>query len=151
MEKRHKKKRGIGSEEFKKAYNLYFNQTVIENVDWVSKSVCVTCYGGLLKWFKGEKISMNFGTPMIWTDSITHNRGNCYACANTVRGMNTIKAKKFDFKQVQSAQTPLTHSEEIPIPDWPQIKRREKTAAATTATNIKIMNGKTEEKMRLKN
>lgn len=130
--KSNKKFRSI-TDEFKKIYNVYFNQTVIEDVDWVPKLVCKTCYTGLFKWIKREQQQMPFGSPMIWTNPGAHTPTNCYACVNTVKGMNSKKAKTHQYKEVQSAQRPLPHDPiSRPVPPYPSPDRL--TSITTTTT-----------------
>lgn len=118
-----KNKRGRFSAEFKYAYEKYFSQSVF-CVDWAPKTVCVRCYGLLLKWTKREINEMPFGIPMMWSYPGEHQRSNCYACMNsrfkyTGRTKNKSgknKATATGYIGVRSAQLPLPHSEAIPIP-----------------------------------
>lgn len=60
-----------------------------------------------------------FGVPMLWTDPTSHHKSNCYACVNSVQGMNRKKTKNKVYLSVPSAQTPVQHSENIPVPKPP--------------------------------
>ncbi|CAH0563180.1 unnamed protein product [Brassicogethes aeneus] len=62
---------------------------------------------------------MPFGIPMVWTDPGNHEVDQCYVCVNKVNGLNRFKARNFRNKSVPSAQTPLLHSENVPIPKLP--------------------------------
>lgn len=95
--------------------NITINKLIL-NKSWVPNSVCKTCYSALLLWTKRKRPSMPYAVPMIWADPGEHDPANCYACANQVYGMNKIKAKLHKYCAVPSAQTPLLHSESIPLP-----------------------------------
>jgi len=54
---------------------------------------------------------------MIWLNpGRKHNPENCYACQNTMRGMNTKKARSYEYKAVPSAQLPKVRSAHNPLP-----------------------------------
>lgn len=101
-------------------YEQYFNIQVIQNKEWVPSIACTTCIDRLQKWSKGNVESMSFGIPMVWADpGPIHQENNCYACVNKVKGMNRHKSAKIEYQSVPSAQTPLPHSETVPIPKRP--------------------------------
>lgn len=127
--------RGKISTEFKNAYLMYYLRNLEVNVNWAPDRVCKTCYGTLLQWMKRERKSMHYGKPMIWTDPGVHNQENCYACANTVPGMNKVKAKSHKYKGVPSAERPVTHTDgNIPIPPYPDQSEQTTTANADALT-----------------
>lgn len=133
--KQSKKKGRAFSADLKRAYELYYNQSVIENVDWVPKSVCITCYSGLMKWLNRNQIEMRYGIPMIWIDPGVHNPANCYACVNYFHGMNTKNTKSKVYHSVQSAQRPLPRPPGVSPPLAPTPDRRTTTTATTATTN----------------
>lgn len=103
----------------KTAYTAYFNQPIIEN-DYVPEKVCGTCFVYLINWWNGKREKMPFGVPMIWTNpGEDHDNSNCYACANDYIGLNRKKKNKKIYIGVQSAQLPLPHSNDIPVPRRP--------------------------------
>ncbi|XP_031640029.1 uncharacterized protein LOC116351997 [Contarinia nasturtii] len=107
------------SDEICKIYEQYFNIPVIRNEQWVPSIACTSCTNGLKRWSKGERESMPFGIPMVWIEPGFHDAANCYVCVNNVTGLNRFKARTFEYKSVPSAQTPLPHSEHVPIPKKP--------------------------------
>lgn len=131
------RKHGVFSAELTKAYEKYFDQPVFSGVPWVPDTICKTCYNGLLDWIHHKRKSMSFGVPMIWVDPVIHDPTNCYACANTVPGMNAKKQKNFEYKSVFSAITPMPHCEphipkKYPSPDVLSFCTLRTTETATT-------------------
>lgn len=112
-------KHGYFTNEFRDVYEKYFNHPVITNVAWAPNMVCKICYCNLFKWINKRVRCMPFGVPMIWTAPIIHEKTNCYACVNSFKGINRLKSKKKGLLSVPSAQTPLPHSENVPIPRPP--------------------------------
>lgn len=112
-------KHGYFTDEFMCAYEKYFNQPIISNVSWAPNVVCKKCYSDLLNWMHKRIKCLPFGIPMMWTDPIEHNKSNCYACKNSIQGMNRKKTKNKVYVSVLSAQTPLQHSEIVPVPRPP--------------------------------
>ena len=74
-------------------------------------------------WIQGKHSPLSFGVPMIWTDPGGHNSDNCYACANKISKVNRKALKQRLFISVKSTQTPLPHSDQIPIPPLPSPDR----------------------------
>lgn len=107
------------TEELKKAYELYFNATVITEVNWAPSFMCKTCYNAITDWLHEKRTAMPFGMPMYWMDPGLHDELNCYVCANYEKGLNKQKLKTKIYKSVLSAQTPLPHNDDIPIPNFP--------------------------------
>lgn len=62
---------------------------------------------------------MPFGVPMIWTDPKEHKPDECYACVNSVVGINRAKKRKVECRGTLFVQLPLPHSNSIPIPKRP--------------------------------
>lgn len=99
------------------AYTRYFNQPVMENVSFAPKKTCGTCFVYLISWWHRRRTQMPFGVPMIWTDpGPIHDTSNCYVCANDCTGQNRVKKKQMVYVGVASAQRPLPHSDDVPVP-----------------------------------
>ncbi|XP_017482096.1 PREDICTED: uncharacterized protein LOC108371107 isoform X2 [Rhagoletis zephyria] len=111
------------TEQVERAFQLYFDSEIIRGVSWDPDKICKTCYNGLNMWIQGKRSSLRFGVPMIWTDPGEHNSDNCYACANKICGVNRKGLKRRVYISVKSAQIPLPHSDEIPIPPLPSPDR----------------------------
>lgn len=103
---------------FNDIYLYYFGQTVIENKNWVLNHVCTPCYNGLLAWSERKRKQMPFGVPMMRMriDPGPHSVANCYGCVNFKTGLNR---KNVSFQSCLNAQTPLPHTDEIPVPKFP--------------------------------
>lgn len=112
-------KHGSFTEEFIRAYETYFNYPVISNVPWVPKVVCKKCYTNLMSWMHRRITKLPFGVPMIWINPNGHDSSNCYACVNYVTGINKRKMRSKVYISVPSAQIPLEHSENVPVPRPP--------------------------------
>lgn len=107
------------SPEVAKMYEQYFNISVIRDINWVPSIACSTCVARLYDWQNGRRESMPFGIPMIWSEPINHETDKCYACVNKVQGLNRKKVSDHAYISVPSAQTPLPHSDTVPIPKKP--------------------------------
>lgn len=107
------------TDETARIYELYFNIPVIRNVSWAPLTSCKTCKNRLNEWYSGKVESMAFGIPMIWTDPGTHEPDNCYVCKNFITGMNRAKSRRVEYHSVPSANTPVLHSNQIPVPKRP--------------------------------
>lgn len=126
-------RQGALSEEFKKLYEAYFNQIVIENENWVPNIVCKTCYNDLFFWMQKKRDRMPFGIQMIWCNPGEHSESNCYVCANFKFGMNAKYLKNKKYIGVPSASIPLPHSENVPVPKFPS---PDILSTCTLATNF---------------
>lgn len=100
-------------------YEQYFNLPVIRDKPWVPSVCCSSCLNRLQRWGNGNSECMPFGIPMLWYDPGNHDADNCYVCVNNANGLNRRRARCFEYISVQSAQTPLPHSESVPIPKRP--------------------------------
>lgn len=129
----HNSKHGSLTHEFLYAYEMYFNHPVITNVSWVPKVVCKKCYTNLMSWMNGRIKKMPFGVPMIWVNPNGHEDSTCYACVNSETGMNKRKMKCKVYKSVFSAQVPIEHSENVPVPRPPS---PDVTSGITMSTHI---------------
>lgn len=103
-----------------KRYEQYFGMSVIRNVKWAPSIVCRTCYNQLSEWENGTRIQLPFGIPMIWCDpGSPHNAANCYVCANPASKRNRLNRAAMIYKEVPSAQLPIPHSDNVPVPKRP--------------------------------
>lgn len=110
-------KKGNFSADFVETYEMYFNQNVILNKNWVPNIVCKSCYNRLMDWKNRRRETMPFGIPMTWTNpGDGHNPLNCYACANKGATLRKRERKSYNYAGVASAATPLPHSDHIPVP-----------------------------------
>lgn len=100
-------------------YEQYFNMPIFRDVPWAPTIICRTCDKELREWATGKRISLSFGIPMIWSDPGVHTPENCYACANNMSGFTKSLRTRVVYKQVAAAQTPLPHSEFVPVPKRP--------------------------------
>lgn len=107
------------SEETAIIYEQYFNFGVVRNVNYAPSIACTTCINSLQAWSKGKRESMPFGVPMLWTETEIHDDSNCYLCVNNLIRMNRKTAQTHTYVSVPSAQIPLPHSDQIPVPKRP--------------------------------
>lgn len=107
------------SDQLAEIYEEYFNLAVIQNVDWVPQIVCGSCRSILYGWINGRRKGFKFGVPMIWTEPINHETNKCYVCINNFTGLNRLKAIGDVYQSAPSAQTPLSHSDAVPVPKRP--------------------------------
>ncbi|XP_049307337.1 uncharacterized protein LOC125777138 [Bactrocera dorsalis] len=85
---------------------------------------------------------MGFGIPIIWIDPQGHHTGNCYACKNKFARLNK---RNTVHKSVQSAQLPVSHSENVPIPRCPSpTDRYISPTFSTEPTDLLLMYNPTE-------
>lgn len=97
-------------------YAQYFSLAVIRDVWWAPNKICTSCNNALTKWTKGLCEKIGFGVPMIWIDPQSHSSDNCYACANKFAKLHKSATV---YKSVASAQLPVPHSDNIPVPKCP--------------------------------
>lgn len=72
----------------------------------------------------GELKSMTFGIPMRWLDPIKHDVNDCYVCKNKeVFNLNRYNRNSFVYEGVPSALLPVLHSDELPVPTLPAVRR----------------------------
>lgn len=61
---------------------------------------------------------MPFGTPMIWREPMHHST-DCYFCQTVVRGFSSKNKNKIIYPDCRSADEPLLHNSELPVPTSP--------------------------------
>ena len=74
----------------------------------------------LLGWRSGQKRSMPFDTPMLWSMPSNH-EDDCYFCLMNVDEIELRRYGKrsklaVQYADVPSAKQPTPHSDEVPIP-----------------------------------
>lgn len=62
---------------------------------------------------------LSFGSPMIWTDPIDHQR-NCYICLTNVFGYSGRNRDAIQYANIDSVTRPVPHSDTLPVPVTPQ-------------------------------
>lgn len=112
-------KHGSFTGEFITEYETNFNYSIISNVPWVPNIVCKTCYTNLVSWMSRRIPKLPFGVPMIWINPNGQDISNCYACVNSVTGMNKRKMSSKVYNMVLSAQITIKHTENVPVPRPP--------------------------------
>lgn len=116
-----KTKRNI-TERLEQGYEQYFGMEIIKNAWYVPEYCCNSCYRALYYWIKRERKSMPFGIPMIWFDPVKHNAEVCYFCINSAKisSHNKKTIQHIEYSAVPSIQFPKPHSENVPIPEFPE-------------------------------
>jgi hypothetical protein len=99
----------------KQLYNLYFG-CAIGNQDkiWAPHVCCVRCSSGLYSWFKTGR-GLPFGIPMVWREQHDH-LSDCYFCAFSTNGIHVKHRKKLCYPNLASANRPVPHSLQLPVP-----------------------------------
>ena len=64
-----------------------------------------------------RKWTMVFGIPMTWREPTNH-VNECYFCSINVTVVSKEKCKSLNYKIFLSAIPPVTHSTDIPIPEF---------------------------------
>lgn len=103
----------------KTAYKEYFGFEVVDgpNVDYAPSVCCSTCYNQLTEWRKGERASIQFGTPMLWAPLEEHTAVGCYFCSVEFFGHNRRSKGIINYPaDLPSAIRPKPHSDTVPIP-----------------------------------
>lgn len=81
---------------------------------WTPNSVCSACYKNVIDFGKEKRPHLQFDSPMIWKyPGRNHRSENCYACKNTVKGMNLKKAQSHIYQSVPSALIPKLYSAKV--------------------------------------
>ncbi|GBP88397.1 E3 ubiquitin-protein ligase mind-bomb [Eumeta japonica] len=75
---------------------------------------CVTL---LTSWAKGSR-HMPFAVPMIWAEPKDH-VSDCYFCQTSIKGINHKSRNSVNYPNLQSAQRPIPHSDNLPVPQRP--------------------------------
>ena len=82
---------------------------------WSPHKVYRTCIEGLRLWKNGKKWSMLFWIPMVWREPRNH-EDYCYFCTVKVKGYNAKTRKGIIYPNINSANRPIPHGPEVPIP-----------------------------------
>lgn len=106
---------------------LYFAYFGIEirqqDKAWVPHRVCKVCVEHLRQWEKGTRKSLKFGVPMIWREQKNH-YDDCYFCMTNIVGINKNNRQKWKYPNISSAQRPIPHSENVPVPIFHQVMQQ---------------------------
>lgn len=112
-----KEKRTITSQ-IKENYELYFGFALVEN-SWSPSQVCNSCACSLRNWRNNKGYGMRFGVPMIWRQPKEH-EGDCYFCAAPdLTGKKKNEKGMVAYPHNTSAERPVPHSIELPVPKAP--------------------------------
>ncbi|KAJ8685337.1 hypothetical protein QAD02_021130 [Eretmocerus hayati] len=102
-------------------YYAYFKKDV-SGLDgrYVPCGVCNTCYMTLRLWSKCDRKSMPIAIPMIWCRPMNHPE-DCYFCQCDTYGFNRSYRRQIKYPKFTSAQRPLPHDCNVPVPPSPWI------------------------------
>lgn len=121
-----KRRRVTDCEFFLSGYgNYYVDHPPMFDKPWTPKTICDNCYTGMIKWQEGTRISMPYGTPILWPEHVErHEKERCYGCRNEgliTKGMTKKKAKKLQYTyDIEFASEPLRHTDANPPPPKPR-------------------------------
>lgn len=93
-----------------------------QDKSWVSHKCCISCVRRLLGWAKQEPRHMQFAIPMIWTEPKDH-ISDCYFCLTQKKGITAKSKHNIQYPNLSSANRPILHSAELPVPRPPNRSR----------------------------
>lgn len=98
---------------------MHFGREILDlENDWVPNMCCKTCESSLSLWYAGKRKSMQFAIPTIWKKpEINHE--DCFYCCINVFGFSAKTKTKIQYPLNTSAELPVMHSENLPIPKSP--------------------------------
>lgn len=115
-----KDRKNFFTEEFKKAYTLYFDEADSSVEDFTPNTVCNNCYINLMHWLHRRRRNMPFSKPVIWIkDPNGHDASRCYACINFVPRINRTKSKLKKYVAAFTGTLPLPLLEDVEPPKAP--------------------------------
>ncbi|GBP60811.1 hypothetical protein EVAR_85072_1 [Eumeta japonica] len=101
--------------------NCYLNYFgfPVRNLDktWTPSICYAQCVTLLTSWAKGSR-HMPFAVPMIWAEPKDH-VSDCYFCQTSIKGINHKSRNSVNYPNLQSAQRPIPHSDNLPVPQRP--------------------------------
>lgn len=107
---------------------------------WVPHSILYKiCVEHLRQWEKGTRKSLKFGVPMIWQEQKNH-YDDCYFCMTKIVGINKNNRHKWKYPNISSAQRPIPHSENVPIPAPHQAVQQSQEDEAETPISSQAAN-----------
>lgn len=107
------------SQNLKLWYSDYFGRSIQnQDEDWVPHITCKSCEVNLCTWWKGTRDRLPFGIPMIWKKPTNHN-DDCYFCCTNVLGFSTKTKHKIVYPACSSAERPVLHGDDFPVPISP--------------------------------
>ncbi|KAK5649680.1 hypothetical protein RI129_000709 [Pyrocoelia pectoralis] len=90
-------------------------------------------------WTVGKRKCLKFGVPMVWREPRNHH-DDCYFCLVNIKGINRNNRQKWPYPDLDSANRPVLHSEQIPIPSFSSLPSLpEDDAALPTFDEIQCM------------
>ncbi|GBP84995.1 hypothetical protein EVAR_64324_1 [Eumeta japonica] len=100
-------------------YYLNYFGFPVRNLDktWTPSICCAQCVTLLTSWAKGSR-HMPFAVPMIWAEPKDH-VSDCYFCQTSIKGINHKSRNSVNYPNLQSAQRPIPHSDNLPVPQRP--------------------------------
>ena len=102
----------------KKAYKAYFGIKLgNQKKSWELHKVCKQCTETLRFWTEGKVSSLRFGIPMVQREPKNH-YDDCYFCMVDMTGWNQRKTKEWCYPDIESAQRPVLHCAEVPVPTF---------------------------------
>lgn len=103
----------------KAAYFHYFGCKVgDQDKSWAPHICCTSCHSALTQWLAGKRASIPFAVPMIWREPQNHH-DDCYFCCTSIAGFNRKNKGNIRYADCASAQKPVPHDTENPVPSCP--------------------------------
>ena len=100
----------------KRAYEAYFGMKLgDQNKSWAPYKVCKHCTEMLHLWTQDKVSLMQFGVSMVWPEPKNYHN-YCYFCMVDMSGRNQQKKKDWYYPDIESAQRPIPHCTEVPVP-----------------------------------
>lgn len=136
-----KERKNLFSAEFLKAYCEYFDEPDLTAKDYTPNTVCKKCYITLLDWKHLKEVNFPFIKPVIWVkDPIEHDPSRCYACINSLHGLNKRKLKSKVYIPSFTAALPVLRPNGVPPPKPHALEIRMSQQAESLFTNPTNMN-----------
>ena len=63
----------------------------------------------------GQKEKLKVGVPMVWQNQ-KHNPNDCYFCMRDLKVLIAKRKKTWIYPNLESARLPVTHCEDVSIP-----------------------------------
>lgn len=122
----------------KEEYFAYFGREILDQEqEWVPKVCCKTCESSLSLWYSGKRKSMQFATPTIWKKP-KRNHEDCFYCSINVFGFSAKNKNKIAYPVNSSAEMPVLHSDNLPIPESPNPDLNRSSSDDEGDTNIDL-------------
>jgi hypothetical protein len=100
----------------KKLYHAYFGYKLgDQDKPFAPHIACQCCTSKLRMWSAKKLKSLPFGIPMVWREQQNHHN-DCYFCLTNIQGFNKKNKDNVIYPNLRSANRPVPHSDEVPIP-----------------------------------